>query len=296
MRFSSYHPALNFIFFAAVITAAAVFNQPVFLAIGYFCAFIYSVKLNGRRAVFFNLALLLLAILFALYYASYNHFGVTVLGVNFIGNSLTLESLVTGVVIGIRAAAVLMWGSCVNAVVSSDKIVYLLGRISPRISLFLSILLRMVPRIKAQARRVDIAQQAIGRGISQGSLLQRGRSVFRLFSILITWIMEYMIEVSNSMRCRGYTLRGRTAFSIYRFDHRDRGFVLTVFACISIVLMGVLLDQTQILYNPEILLNRITPLSGVFYAAYTLLCLLPLLVQNAGERRFECQIRRILRE
>lgn len=296
MRFSSYHPALNFIFFAAVITAAAVFNQPVFLAIGYFCAFIYSVKLNGRRAVFFNLALLLLAILFALYYASYNHFGVTVLGVNFIGNSLTLESLVTGVVIGIRAAAVLMWGSCVNAVVSSDKIVYLLGRISPRISLFLSILLRMVPRIKAQARRVDIAQQAIGRGISQGSLLQRGRSIFRLFSILITWIMEYMIEVSNSMRCRGYTLRGRTAFSIYRFDRRDRGFVLTLFACISIVLMGVLLDQTQILYNPEILLNRITPLSGVFYAAYTLLCLLPLLVQNAGERRFECQIRRILRE
>lgn len=144
--------------------------------------------------MFFNLALLLLAILFALYYASYNHFGVTVLGVNFIGNSLTLESLVTGVVIGIRAAAVLMWGSCVNAVVSSDKIVYLLGKISPRISLFLSILLRMVPRIKAQARRVDIAQQAIGRGISQGSLLQRGRSVFRLFSILITWIMEYMMK------------------------------------------------------------------------------------------------------
>jgi len=41
MRFDSYHPAINFIFFGVVITAAIAFNQPVFLAIGYICSFLY---------------------------------------------------------------------------------------------------------------------------------------------------------------------------------------------------------------------------------------------------------------
>jgi len=89
------------------------------------------------------------------------------------------------------------------------------------------------------------------------------------------------------MKCRGYTLKGRSAFSIYRFDYRDRGFVLAIFWCIAVLLMGVLLDQTRIMYDPEIILNRVTPLSWIFYSAYAFLCLLPMLLQMIGEKRFE---------
>lgn len=289
MRFDSWHPAVNFIFFGIVVASAAAFNQPVFLAIGYACSFAYSVKLNGKRAVCFNLALIPFIVLFALFYSGYNHFGVTNLAVNFIGNQLTLEALVSGFVIGTRAASVLMWFSCMNAVVSSDKVVYLFGRVSPRLSLFLSILLRMVPRVKERARKIGAAQRAIGRGAGQGGLLRRMRNGMRIASIVITWTMESMIGTSDSMKSRGYTLRGRTAFSIYRFDYRDRSFVLVLFGCAAILLMGILLDQTCILYDPEIILNRITPLSGIFYTAYALLCLLPMLVQMMGERRFARQ-------
>ena len=55
MHFGSYHPAINFLFFGAVIVSAALFNQPVFLAVGYGCAFFYAVLLNGRRGAVFNL-------------------------------------------------------------------------------------------------------------------------------------------------------------------------------------------------------------------------------------------------
>ena len=34
-------------------------------------------------------------------------------------------------------------------------------------------------------------------------------------------------------------------------------------------------------------MNRITPLSFVFYAAYAVLCLLPMTLEIIGERRFE---------
>ena len=96
MGFETCHPAVNFIFFAAAIYGTVSFMHPVFLAIVYAGAFAYSVKRCGKRAVAFNLCLLPLILVFALYYSSYHHFGVTVLRQNFIGNNLTVESLVCG--------------------------------------------------------------------------------------------------------------------------------------------------------------------------------------------------------
>ena len=144
----------------------------------------------------------------------------------------------------------------------------------------------MVPHIRERARKINTAQRAVGRGMNQGNILRRMKNSMRVCSALIGWTMEHLIQTSDSMKCRGYTLRGRTAFSIYRFDYRDRSFVITLFFCMTVLLMGILLDQTTIRYNPEIVLNRMTPLSGIFYAAYGLFCLLPVTVQCIGERRY----------
>ena len=172
MGFERCHPAVNLIYFAAVIAGTLLFQHPVYLAISLLCAFAYSIKRNGSRALIFNLCLLPLVAAFALYYSSYTHFGMTVLRHNFVGNNMTLESLVYGFVIGFVAAGVMIWMSCVYAVFSSDKVVYLFGRVSPKLSLFLAILLRMVPRMKREARRMNMAQQGIGRGINQGNIFR----------------------------------------------------------------------------------------------------------------------------
>lgn len=222
-----------------------------------------------------------------MFYAYYNHFGVTVLWRNFIENTITLEALVYGLVLGIAAATVVMLFSCVFAVVSSDKIVYLFGRISPKLSLFLSIILRTVPRIKARAAKINTAQRGIGRGAGQGNILRRASNCIRLCSVLITWTMESFVESSQSMKCRGYSLKGRTAFSIYRFDNRDRSFVVMIFLCLTLIFMSVAFNQTSIYYNPEIIMNRITWVSYIFYSAYAVLFLLPMILQIAGERRFK---------
>ncbi len=39
---------------------------------------------------------------------------------------------------------------------------------------------------------------------------------------MITWSLENAIETADSMRSRGYGLPGRSAFSIYRMDSRDK--------------------------------------------------------------------------
>lgn len=286
MGFERCHPAVNLIYFCIVITGMLMFQHPIFLMISFLCACIYSVKRGGWKALAFNLSLLPFVAAFALYYSSYTHFGVTVLRRNFIGNNMTLESLIYGFVLGFSVAGVMIWFSCVYSVFSSDKVVYLFGRISPRLSLFLAILLRMVPRIKKEAKRINTAQRGIGRGAGQGNIFRRLRNCIRIFSMLITWTIESLTAASESMRSRGSTLRGRRAFSIYRFDNRDRAYVIGMFACLTVTLMGVMLQQMDMQYDPRLVLPAITPMSWLFFAGYAILSLMPVALELWTEYRF----------
>ena len=273
MGFERCHPAVNLLFFAAVLVGTMVFQHPVFLVVSFLCAFAYSVKRNGWKAWVFNLCLLPLIAAFALYYSSYTHFGMTVLAQNYVGNNMTLESLVYGVVLGVMGAGVCIWFSCVFSVFTTDKVVYLFGKVSPRLSLFLAIALRMIPRIQKEARRINMARQGIGRGANQGNCWQRLRNSLRIFSMLITWTIDSLTIAAESMGSRGSNLRGRTAFSIYRFDNRDRALVIGFFFCLTLTMMAYLLGQTDMVYDPRILWKKVNPL---FCIGYTTLCLIPL--------------------
>ena len=283
MGFERCHPAVNLIYFAAVVAAMITFQHPVFLAVSFLCAFAYSIKRGGWKTLMFNLCLLPLIAAFALYYSSYTHFGMTVLHQNFVGNNMTLESLVYGIVLGISVAGVCIWFSCVYSVFTTDKVVYLFGKVSPRLSLFLAILLRMVPRIKKEAKRINMAQQGIGRGINQGSFFARLHNGIRTFSMLITWTIESLTIASESMRSRGSSLRGRKAFSIYRFDNRDRIFVIGLFLCLTLTMMTFLLGQTDMVYDPKIIWKDVSPILCIGYAV---LCLMPLMLEIWTEYRF----------
>ena len=286
MGFEACHPAVNFIFFAAVLYGSASFRHPVFLTIAYLCAFAYSVKRRGKRAVLFNLCLLPLVAAFALYYSSYHHFGVTVLKKNFVDNNMTLESLVYGLVIGLRFATVCMWLESMFQVVSSDKVVYLFGKISPLLSLFLTILLRLIPRIGLEARRINLAQKGIGRGSNQGNIFRRFINCLRIFSMLITWMISALALESDSMRSRGSLLRGRTAFSIYRFDNRDRAFVIALFSCITMTAMGVILGASKMWYNPRIIWRPLNAIGVLTAIGYLTLCMMPMGLELWTEYRF----------
>ena len=287
MGFERCHPAVNFIYFAAVIAGTIVFKHPAFLAVSYVCAFIYSVKRNGRRGLIFDLVLIPLIALFVWYYITYHHFGVTVLWVNPIGNNMTLEALLYGVCLGVMAAALLMWLSCVHSVFTADKVVYLFGRVSPRLALFLAVLLRMVPRIKKEAGRINTAQKGIGLGANQGGVIRRVRNWLRIFSMMISWTIEALGAASDSMRSRGSLLRGRRAFSIYRFDNRDRSYVVVMFFFITVTVAAVLLRQTEASFSPRIIIPPFTAMSYVFYLCWAVLCLMPMALELWTEYRFD---------
>ena len=126
--FSHYHPLVNFLFFALVLAYSMVLMHPVCLAVSLTGALVYAGELGGRRALAghlkFALPVLLLA---AIVNPAFNHAGVTILTYLPSGNPLTLESILYGLAAGAMLCAVVLWFVCFNAVITSDKFVYLFG-------------------------------------------------------------------------------------------------------------------------------------------------------------------------
>lgn len=276
--FSGLHPVVGFTYFTAVIIFSMFFMHPAFLIISLICGFIYSVYLSGKKALKFNLVgMLPLMLIIAVFNPLFVHQGeTTLLFIN--DHGITLEAAVFGVCAGIMFVSVIIWFSCYNKVMTADKFMYLFGRVIPALSLVLSMTLRFVPKFKAQLRVVEEGQKCIGRGGSQGTILKMIKNGVKVISIMITWALENGIETADSMKARGYGLKGRTSFSIYRFDSRDKKCLIYVLVMIGIVLLGAFYGFDTISFFPIIVYKKISAVSLVFYLAYFLLCIFPVII------------------
>lgn len=276
--FSGFHPLVNFAFFLAAVLCGMFFMHPVFLGISLVCSLAYSLYLGGRKSLKFSLLYMLpLLLLVAVLNPLLNHEGATIL-LYINDNPLTLEAIVYGLASAVMFVSMLLWFSCYNAVMTSDKFLYLFGRVIPSLSLVLSMTLRLVPRLRAQLRVISHAQKCVGRDASQGNVVRRVRNGGKILFILITWALENAVDTADSMRSRGFGLRGRTAFSNYRFDARDRAAMGILAGLFAVVLAGLFAGQNTAVYFPLVTLPPLTPFSFVVYAAYAVLLLFPLIV------------------
>lgn len=286
--FSGYHPFVNILYFALVIGCGMVFTHPVCQGISLFCAVIYSLNLNSKKALRFQILYMLpLLIATALVNPVFSHQGVTILTYLPSGNPLTLESILYGVSAAFLLITAVTWFSCFNAVMSSDKFVYLFGRVAPALSLLLALTLRFVPRFRAQVRVISAAQRCVGRDVSNGGVLKRAKHGIRILSILITWALENAIETADSMRSRGYGLPGRTAFSIYRFERRDGLALAFLSLCGGLVVAGGALGALKFIYYPMLGGAQATVWQGGLFAVYFALCAMPVVINCKEELRWK---------
>ncbi|MCL2152788.1 MAG: energy-coupling factor transporter transmembrane protein EcfT [Oscillospiraceae bacterium] len=275
--FAGFHPVINLLYFVAVIGFAMLFTHPVCLGISLLCAIIYSIYLRGKKAARFNLIYLLPMLVFAaLLNPVFNHQGSTILAYLPDGNPLTLESVLYGISAGVMLITVISWFSCFNVIMTSDKFVYLFGKITPALSLILSMALRIVPRFKAQIKVISNAQKCVGRDISNGNLLLKIRHGIRILSIMVTWALESAIETADSMKGRGYGLPGRSAFSIFRFDRRDGYALIYIMLCSAAALTGNFTGTYHFRYFPTIK-GKWTGATLIIFAAYLALCAFPII-------------------
>lgn len=291
--FSRCHPVLNFFYFAVVLGFTMFVQHPVFLAISFLGATGYSMWLKGwRKTLKLNFLLTLPGLMIvALLNPLFNYYGVTpLLYLEKSGNWVTLEALVYGLVLGCVIFIIIEWFSCYNEIMTSDKFIFLFGRIIPALSLILSMALRFVPHFGAQLKTIRNGQKCAGRDISNTGLIKKIKYGLNMLSILVTWALENAIETADSMKSRGYGLSGRTAFSIYHFDKRDGKMGAALLTMAAIFSWGCAKGAAFAQYDPRIMLagftiqGRQSPVSCppvlaiITFIAFGVFCFLPLLL------------------
>ena len=263
-------------------------NHPLAQGISLLCAVIYAVQTEGKKAVLFTLRWCLPMVLLAAFInPAFSHEGITILLYFPSGNPLTLESILYGLSSGVMIATVMLWFLNFNRVITSDKFIYLFGRIIPAMSLVLSMTLRFIPKFKAQLASVVDAQKSIGRDISEGSLWHRTKIAVTILSIMVTWALENAIETADSMKSRGYGLKGRTAFSIYRFDDRDRIVLVYLGFCGFYLMAGMIVSAFGFRYFPSIRYISLNGMTLSFQFVYLILCVMPVVLNWAEERKWK---------
>ena len=129
-RFADYNPISVFAFYAGVTLVVMFSMDPVLLALSLAGSLaVYAVVLGrkGRRGFWFYLVL---PVILGIGNPLFNHNGMTVLFV-LNNNPITLESMCYGFAMGVMLTAVMLWFRSFSEIMTSDKLLYLFGSVSP---------------------------------------------------------------------------------------------------------------------------------------------------------------------
>lgn len=281
------HPTVSFVYFVAVIMGALLFVHPVFGGISLFCAVLYSVQINDRKSLGMYLKIGIPVMVFiAVANPLFVHRGMTVLFFVF-GSPVTFESLMYGVVSAVMMFSAVMWFTCYNRVITSDKFLFIFGRFLPSIALVISMTLSLIPRLLSQIKTISEAQRSIGVDWKSGTLKERVGAGSKILSILVSWALEDAVVTADSMSARGYGLARRTSFSIYRFGKRDGVMLFVILALFAAEIAAFALGRGTMEFYPFITWNVTDIFDIIFYASYLTLGLLPSILQIREDRKWK---------
>lgn len=282
--FSGFHPAVNFIFFMAALGLTMFIQQPVYLLISMISGCAYLLYLQGKKGFLRQVGYLVpILAMMAIMNPMFNHEGITVLWYLPNDNPITLEAICFGLASAIMMGASIVWFNCCNTVFTSDKIIYLFGRVIPALSLMISMTLRFVPRFKDFLQSVLRTQQAMHKPENTKEKLQQALAAF---SATVSWAMEQSIISADSMKSRGYGLFGRTAFSIYIFEKRDGVALMMLFLLCVGAAVPYLVGLMGWTYYPSMTGDLLGPVQILAYLCYGGMCNLPLIINLMEDRKW----------
>ena len=272
--FATIHPAVLMVYFLSEIVISMFSTNPIILGVGLvggllFFLMIQDVKVFLKDFTFYIPMFLLITIINPLF----SHNGVTPLFfMN--GNPVTMEAIIYGMDIALMLMAVIYWCKCYSLIMTTDKFLYLFGKAIPKLSLVLSMALRFIPLFKEKLHEIRNVQSSIGLYDRKG-FVNKITSELKGLSALITWSLENSVETASSMKARGYGLKGRTHFSMYKFRSRDLIYLLTIVIFFGIVIVGMAMGVTDFSFYPEISNFNFGISQIIVYISFTLLSFIP---------------------
>lgn len=267
-KFSNFNPKVCFLFFVFAVLLILLNFNPIFLVISLLAGVIYNAMLQGKKAFKMFFAFLLpFTILIGLFNMAFTSYGIDVL-FSISNKNFTAEGLAYGLCQGVMFSSVIVWLSSYSYVLSSDKFMSVFSKLAPNLTLVLTMTLSFIPRLRKNAQEINDARLNVNAGQS------KLKKSLDNFSALVSMTLEESIEVSDTMRARGFN-SSRKPYSKYKFNFND-GVVLIIVLGLSVACIVLnSLDKAEFIFDPE---NKILSFSPIFLILYTLYMFLPVII------------------
>ncbi|MCH5266901.1 MAG: hypothetical protein J1E62_01045 [Lachnospiraceae bacterium] len=289
--FETYHPWVVFGYLVAVLIVTMSGMHPGMIFTSFAVSFVYSLFLYGKtiwkRSLFVGIPVAVFAMGIL---PLFRHNGVTPL---FYINDMavTLESIIFGGMMTLLLLAVLQWFYVWNALLGQEKLLYLIGRAMPSVALVISMTLRLLPLM---GKRLQDIREG-NRGL-EGRPAHGIRGGLQDLSVLVSWSLEDSLETSMIMETRGYGIKRRTSFHLYRWRMRDVMWLTGILLLFIAVLIQMSEGFTDWAYFPELVWEKRPVRIGVCMLSFGMLAGIPFftdmvyrLKRNVGERRFRTE-------
>ena len=267
--FDGLHPTFAALYFLAVVVLAMSLIHPVTLAMAAVAGVAYNARLRGGSATLRSLLwqiplLLVVAVLNPVFSMS----GSTEL-FRIGTHAFYLESFAYGACMGLLLVATFQWLSSAAAVLTSDKIMTLLGPAAPTVGLLLTMTMRLVPQFVRRGASVSDARTACT-AAPEGKT-EIARRVDQV-TVLMGWGMEDSLETSDSMRARGWgAAEKRTSYARDDFRAFDAAACLLLAALVVLCIVCHVVIGAAFSFYP-VMGTWTTP---VVYAPFAVLLVIP---------------------
>ncbi|SES83531.1 energy-coupling factor transporter transmembrane component T [[Clostridium] polysaccharolyticum] len=280
--FMRLHPMTNVVYFIGMMMVTMFYMHPVLLGISVLVCFVYVAYLSEMQDVKKNLLMLPFVVLLGIINPIFNRNGSTVL-FYFQKKPVTFEAVVYGFLAAVMIYNMILVFQVFHKVMNSDKIMAVFSKIFPSGALLFTMTLRFVPLYKNQLIKMRIAQKGIGQDVTQGSKKQRIHYGISLISGLMTWALENALVTSDSMKGRGYGLKGRTSYIKEDFTKLDCFVLMAEVLGLVLTVIGMLQQVFRVSYYPAIHWKLKGTKEMFFYCVFGIYAMIPLIVDAKEE-------------
>ncbi len=271
--FKNFHPITLICYYIYIFLISMLTFNPVYLLSGFIGAFLFAATNNDSKLSYKSLiGYFILFILISITNPLFSHNGATPLF--FINDSrITLEALVYGICLGLMIIEILFVFKSFNLVFSSDKLIYLFGKKLPKLGLVISMSLNFVPKFVKSFKDIHSQQRYFGG--EQGKI----KSCLLSFSSVITQSFENSIDLSDSMKSRGYGLKPRSFYNNFKFTLYDGVYLIIMSVLFILSISGIYLKLTEVIFYPYIQFEKLNYIAIISYISFFILSLLPFTFQ-----------------
>jgi energy-coupling factor transport system permease protein len=235
MKLTCLHPGTLLLYYIILMLFVLCFNNIYYIVSGLTLILILlSFQIKFEKLVNMAKFFIPMAIFILIFYPIVYNYG-SGTQIHVIGDIyMSFEVFIGGCIMVILMYLVTLLFVSFNAYVDNEKILYLGSKRYPYVSMIGVLAMRLVPYITQRFN--DIIKVFTYNKKKQGTL----KSMGSILIILMGWSLEEFLMIAKSMKARGYGVKKRTTYLMYKLHRIDYTIIIFTLLCSGVLIYGVI--------------------------------------------------------